>query len=133
MNLTNVEVRQLSACTDVVKFTFFTPKAAAPSYNVSLQTGPFTMAGSGAAVAIPGKKFVLVRFEPAATYDFAAGTPTYVGAETITPKPAASVQRVQLIDDSEGVVVWVIGLNELESFETLTTSSPPTLQLTLHR
>ncbi len=133
MNLTSIEVRQVSACSDVVNFTFFSPDVAAPSYTVSVQPGPFTMASSGETVTIPGKKFVMVRFEPAATYDFAAGTPTYIGSESITPKVAASVQRVQLIDDSEGVVVWVIGLSELETFETLTTANPPALQITMHR
>ena len=133
MQLTNVEVRQLSACSDVVKFTFFSPSKAAPSYNVSVQPGPFTRAGSGASVVIPGTKFVVLRFEPAATYDFTAGTPSYVGSESITPRAAAAVKRVELIDDSEGVVVWVVGLNEAASYEVLTTSNPPTLQLTVHR
>ena len=133
MNLTNVEITRLSACSDVVKFSFANPSKLKPAFKIFESQGPFVKAGSGAAVSIPGTKFLVVRFEPASTYDFAAGTPTYGGSDTIRPPVSATVQQAVMIDDAEGVVTWVIGIDVYAGYDVLTTTAPSTLQLTVHR
>ena len=53
MNLTNVEITRVSACSDVVKFSFASPSNVKPAFKISESQGPFIKAGSGAAVSIP--------------------------------------------------------------------------------
>ena len=127
--LTGVAVTN-AACRDRVTFTFKTSGSAVPSCKVEYRPGPFSQDGSGKPIAVPGAAFVAVRCELAYGYDFQSGTTTYTGPKRITPIGTQHVRAVVETGDFEGVLNWVIGLDEQRSF-SISASGTPTRQLVI--
>lgn len=96
-------------CVDRVEFVF---RDAVPGYRVEYQPGPFTRDASGEPVAVAGSAFLVVRFEPAYTYDLEAAEEVYTGPRDLTPEGTRHVRQVVNTGDFEAVVTWVIGLSE---------------------
>lgn len=121
-------------CLARMTFVFRSTGATAlPGYKVEYQAGPFTEDGSGAPVAIAGKYFLVVRFEPAAGADIDhGGVATYAGARSIKPAGVPHIAEMREIGDFEGVVTWVVGLDAVRPVEATASAQPPTLTLTLH-
>ena len=82
---------------------------------------------------IAGTRFLVVHFEPAATFDLVTGTPTFRGLQSVLPSGLSSVRQVTLLDDSEGVVVWVIGLARDAGYSVIAGSAPPRLTVQISR
>lgn len=95
-------------CVDRVEFVF---RDAVPGYRVEYQPGPFTRDASGEPVTVAGTAFLVVRLEPAYTYDFEAAEVVYRGPRDLTPEGTRHVRQVVNTGDFEAVVTWVIGLS----------------------
>lgn len=111
-------------CVDLVRFGFTMKTDAAPSCVVSYQDGPFTADASGVSVSVDGNAFVVVRCAPAYGYDFDSGKATYTGPPLITPDGARSVRELVETGDFEGVLTWVIGLEEARPFRVAVATMP---------
>ena len=109
--LVDVEV-SAAAGADVVTFVFGPPSSPAPPQGTS--TGairavepPFTQAGSGEPIDVPGEHHVEVRFAGMTLYD-ETGAPTYDGPTTF--REALPALRAMAQDDAfEGHSGWIIG------------------------
>jgi len=107
--LSDVTVAAAGPCGDEITFTF---QGAVPGYRVEYQPGPFTEDGSGEPATVAGSAFVVVRFEPAYTFDFDAGQAVYEGPRQLTPADTNVVQEVENTGDFEAVLTWVIGVRD---------------------
>ena len=123
-NLTGVEITS-GDCTDVVTFTFESTAPGAPGYQISYQPGPFTQDGSGAPVPVAGGAFLVVRFEPAYTFDFEAAIDTYTGPDRVTSPGALFTAEVVKTGDFEAVVTWVIGLDQQRPYTVTSDTADP--------
>ncbi len=123
-NLTGVEITS-GDCTDVVAFTFESTAPGAPGYQISYQPGPFTQDGSGAPVPVAGGAFLVVRFEPAYTFDFEAAIDTYTGPDRVTSPGALFTAEVVKTGDFEAVVTWVIGLDQQRPYTVTSDTADP--------
>lgn len=131
--LTDVSVVR-SGCTDTITFTFRdTPGAGPPPYVIEPVSPPFAQAGSGAPIAVPGSKFLKVKFQPAWILDpEAADAPlTYTGPHAITPAGTAVTRGVVLFDAYEAVVGWIVGLDSAGAYTVSATASPPKVTITV--
>ena len=123
---------QTHECLDRVVFDFTTHSHAAPGYTVTYGSPPFVQAATGAPVPIAGNAFVVVKMQPAATYDFESNTATYTGPRHLTVPNASHVRAVAETDDSEGIVTWVIGIDARVHFGVTATGTPnPQLVVTI--
>ena len=127
--LTKVAVTN-AGCRDSVTFTFEPSGTAVPSCAVEYKAGPFSQDGSGKPVKVAGTSFLAVRCEPAYGYDFANGTTTYSGPKSITATGTRHVREVVETGDFEGVLNWVIGLDQQRGFG-ITAGGVPLRQLTI--
>jgi hypothetical protein len=124
--------RRGDRCVDHVVFSFTTKTADPPGYRVEYGTPPFAADGSGDVVPVRGEGFVVVRLEPAYGYDFENGRPTYTGPRRIAAEGANHVTEIVQTGDFEGVVTWVIGLDEKRPFAVQATGTPrPQLVVTV--
>ncbi len=128
MLLTAVQVRATAHCADAVTFTFRSAAAVRPGVRVMAVHPPF-LAASGKAIAVAGSAFYEVRFEPADTFDFTTGKPTYTGPGRITPTATSHVREVVNTEAFEGVVTWIVGVASGDRFRAELTSTPPALRL----
>jgi hypothetical protein len=119
-----------SGCHDRVTFTFEKSGTAVPSCKAEYKPGPFVQDGSGKPVPVAGSAFLTIRCEPAYGFDFVAGTPTYTGSKSITPSGTRHVRAVVETGDFEGVLNWVIGLDQQRGYG-ITASGTPTRLLTI--
>lgn len=78
-----------------------------PTGRLRAATPPFTMAGSGQGVIVPGTQFVEINLQGLLLYDD-QGTPTYGGERRLEPG-LSSLKAVVNIDESEGFSVWIAG------------------------
>ena len=110
-------------CADRVTFEFRTP----PAYTVEYQPGPFSLGESGQNLTIDGTAFLVVTFPHAAGVDLTdpAAPSTYTGPESIHPTGLTHVREIRRIEDFEGVLRWVIGLDEMRPFTAATLDGPP--------
>jgi hypothetical protein len=125
--LTDVAVTT-AGCRDSVTFTFEKSGSAVPSCTVAYQPGPFTDDASGAPVTVAGSAFLTLRCYPAYGYDFVSGVTTYTGPKHITPTGTRHVREVVKTGDSEGVLNWVIGLDQQRAYG-ISAGGVPTRQL----
>jgi hypothetical protein len=121
--LTDVAVTT-AGCRDSVTLTFQKSGSAVPSCSVSYKPGPFSKDASGAPVTIAGSAFLTVRCEPAYGYDFVNATPTYTGPMSITPSGTKHVRQVVETGDFEGVLNWVIGLDQQRAYRIVAGGVP---------
>jgi hypothetical protein len=128
--LTSVTVRATARCTDEVVFAFAATPQEPPGVTVSIVQPPFTLGGSGAPVTVAGQRFYKVQFEPASTFDFTSGHPSYTGPTNIVPTGTSHVRQVVNTVAFEGVVTWIIGVGADDEFVFKASATPPSLTLT---
>lgn len=114
-------------CGDDVTFIFRgTPAAIVPGYDVRSGTPPFRDSGEGRVHAVQGDAFLVVRFDRASITDFTnpSAPLTYTGPTSLHPTGLAHVRDVELLDATEGVLSWVIGLDAPRPFRVDTATTP---------
>ena len=98
---------------DKIVFTFGTstgiPSGTDPTGELKPTTPPFSLGGSGADVTVAGHRFIAVTFRGMAIAD-EQGNPSYTGPSDIKPM-ALAVRELRLVDDFEGVVTWIVGVD----------------------
>jgi hypothetical protein len=104
---------------------------AALSYEVGYRTPPFA-GPSGLPVAVEGASFLQVVFHGARTYDGNTGEPVYTGPRELQPgmsgvAPLARVEEVQLVEDFEATLAWVVGLDRTRAFNVFQLDGPDRL------
>jgi hypothetical protein len=116
-------------CADRVTFEF--RDGAAPAYTVEYQPGPFSLGESGQSLTIDGTAFLVVTFPHAAGVDLTdpAAPSTYTGPESIHPTGLTHVREIRRLEDFEGVLKWVIGLDGTRPFTVATLDGPPRVYL----
>ncbi len=92
-----------------------------PGWSVRYAAPPFTQDGSGATVPVSGHAFLKVRLQPADAHT------AYTGGFRLPGNGTANVTEVVGTGDFEGVVGWVIGLNDLRDFQVTELHSPERL------
>ena len=110
--LTKVTVTT-GATRDKITFTFGAssgqPSGTQATGDLRPASPPFSLAGSGQTVTIAGQRYFAVTFRGMAIAD-EQGNATYTGPNDIHPNSPA-VRELRLVDDFEGVVQWVVGVN----------------------
>ena len=118
MYLTNVTLAGTD-CADKVVFDF-EQHAPGPGYDVSYQPADTAKIedASGNPIDVAGDAFLVVKLMPAMTakIDGDQVTKTYTGPRRVPG--SGSVQEVVKTGDFEGVVTWVIGLDQERPFTT---------------
>jgi hypothetical protein len=98
---------------DKIVFTFGPstgiPSGTKPTGELKPTSPPFSFAGSGADVTVAGHRFIAVTFRGMAIAD-EQGNPSYTGPSDIKPS-ALAVRELRLVDDFEGVVTWIVGVD----------------------
>lgn len=120
---------------DRLVFTFGTrpPEAIAqPSVGIGFADPPFSMAGSGEAVVVPGDRHLKVRMD-GMVVAHPDGAPVYDGERVLTLS-GGSIPGATMTDEFEGVVTWIVGLSG-SGCPTITpsTSGPTQLVIELAR
>lgn len=121
-------------CGDVVAFTFrATPQPTVPGYDVQYKSPPFRDSGEGRVHTVDGTAFLVVRFDRAAIVDFSntSAPKTYNGPTSLHPNGLAHVRDIELLDATEGVLSWVIGLDSQQPFRVDTTTTPGAVTLSI--
>jgi hypothetical protein len=98
---------------DKIVFTFGPstgiPSGTDPTGELKPTAPPFMHGGSGEPVQVDGHRFVAVTFRGQAIAD-EQGNPSYTGPSEIHPN-ALAVRELLLVDDFEGVVTWLVGVD----------------------
>ena len=98
---------------DKIVFTFGPstgiPSGTDPTGELKPTAPPFSLGGSGADVTVAGHRFIAVTFRGMAIAD-EQGNPSYTGPSDIKPT-ALAVRELRLVDDFEGVVTWIVGVD----------------------
>jgi hypothetical protein len=98
---------------DKIVFTFGPstgiPSGTKPTGELKPTAPPFSLAGSGQAVDVAGQRFIAVTFRGMAIAD-EQGNPSYTGPDDIKPN-ALAVRELRLVDDFEGIVTWIAGVD----------------------
>lgn len=105
----------------------FETEDAHPGYAVRTATRPITEDGSGKPVMVDGAALLEVRLENAATARVEGRTVTvvYQGAKRIESTGTGIVTEAVDIGDFEGVVTWIIGLEQTPASVRITTLANP--------
>jgi hypothetical protein len=110
--LTGVAV-QPGVGVDKIVFTFGPstgiPSGTNPTGELKPTAPPFMLGGSGETVQVDGQRFVAVTFRGQAVAD-EQGNPSYTGPSEIHPN-ALAVRELRLVDNFEGVVTWLVGVD----------------------
>ena len=97
---------------DVVRFALDAPVGVV----VSVVDGPIEQDGSGAPISVSGGAHLRVRFFRASGYDGEQGAPSYTGPARVPGTGTGAVTEAVATGDFEGVVTWVIGIDENRPF-----------------
>jgi hypothetical protein len=105
-------------CTGDVTLTFRPNHNRPPSCGAKYAPGPFTEDASGKAVTVSGNAFLVVRCEPARSYDPLSGATTYraPASKHIPISGTGPVQDMASTGDFEGVMSWVVGVDKQRPF-----------------
>jgi hypothetical protein len=112
-------------CFDRVVLEFREP--GRPGYSVGYQPGPIVMDGSGDPVAVEGAAFLVIRVDRASGFDAGANMPSYTGPARIAPSDTVQVREVVRTGDFEGVLAWVVGVDQQRPFIVQVLSDPTRL------
>jgi hypothetical protein len=97
---------------DQVTFEF---QEGMPGFRIEYVEPPIIADASGLEVEIAGSAFLQVRMERAAGHDPDTGEETYTGSLELTPG-IPQVVELERTGDFEGVLTWVLGVNERADF-----------------
>jgi len=133
MLLTDVSIES-GECADRVEFAFKPSSAGVPGYRISYLPADKALVedGSGAAIAVKGTAYLVVRFEPAATADLSSEEleRTYTGPKRLAaPEAAHAVREVVKSGDFEAVLTWVIGVDGRRPFTATVAGSRVVLRI----
>jgi len=95
-------------CADIIRFEFTT---AVPGFSIDYQPGPIVADGSGDPVEIAGDAYLVIRFEPAYTFNFETSVETYTGPNEFVPSGQVYVAELEKTGDFEAVMTWVAGVS----------------------
>jgi len=116
-------------CYDKITFTFASTGAdLPPGYDVEYQKGPFTEGPKKAPVETLGTAFLLVTFQPAQSVDGRdPGNPkqTYLGNLRLQLRNMHHTCIVRHMEDGDGTVLWLIGLDVKRPFTVDAYNNPP--------
>ena len=82
---------------------------ADPTIAIVFDEPPFSMAGSGQPVTVVGQRFLMVRMN-GMVHGLPDGSPVYEGERNLR-LAGATIPQAVLVDDFEGVVSWIVGLD----------------------
>jgi hypothetical protein len=126
MLLTDVRV-DTQECVDRVEFSFRANPPGPPGFRVSYLPAEQALVedGSGAAIDLKGKAYLVVRIDPAATADLSSEelVRTYTGPKRLDAPGARFVREIVKSGDFEAVVTWVIGVDEKRPFRAAVSKS----------
>jgi hypothetical protein len=105
---------------DQVTFEF---QEGMPGFRIEYVEPPIIADASGLEVEIAGSAFLQVRMERAAGHDPDTGEETYTGSLELTPG-IPQVVELERTGDFEGVLTWVLGVNERADFRVQTEDGP---------
>jgi hypothetical protein len=120
-------------CWEQVVFDFEDELGApdgAISYRVEYAyASPPFVGTSGLPIHVAGRRFLRVTFYGARTADINSVPirETYTGPDEIVPTDLEWVQEIQLVEDFEAVMVWVIGLDTGRDFRVQQLDGPDRL------
>ncbi|MBI1377316.1 MAG: hypothetical protein GC157_07530 [Frankiales bacterium] len=98
-----------------------------PGYRVEYASKPVIADPSGETVAVAGDHVILVRLEPAGTFDTAgSGTQGYDGPRRVSADTSVVTEAVQT-GDFESVLAWVLGVDGMAPFAVSTLQDPARL------
>jgi hypothetical protein len=112
-------------CFDRVVLEFREP--GRPGYSVGYESRPIVMDGSGDPVAVEGAAFLVLRVDRASGFDAGANMPSYTGPGRVAPADTVQVREVVRTGDFEGVLTWVVGVDEPRPFIVQVLSDPTRL------
>ncbi|MDZ4827292.1 MAG: hypothetical protein SGJ13_12645 [Actinomycetota bacterium] len=101
-------VIDVAECADIIRFEFTT---AVPGFSIDYQPGPIVADGSGDPVEIAGDAYLVIRFEPAYTFNFETSVETYTGPNEFVPSGQVYVAELEKTGDFEAVMTWVAGVS----------------------
>lgn len=113
-------------CVQRLVFTFAdVPNAPAslPHWDIGYSEGPFFNT-AGFPLRVSGGAALRVRLEPAFSYDFERGTPTYSGPLAFVGPEGGVIGEVRRVDDFEGVMVWALGIDAHRPFRAFALTNP---------
>jgi hypothetical protein len=101
------------ATSDMLTFSFGNPSLPGPSEppqgSLDAARPPYTLAGSGATVAMIGDHVIAIRFTGMSLQND-AGEETYLGPHGIE-EPFPALRHAVIYDQSEGVIAWYVGFD----------------------
>jgi hypothetical protein len=115
-------------CFDRVVLTFDVeagPPDGTASYEIGYRSPPFT-GPSGTPVPVAGGAHIEVVLFGARAHDGSTGQPTYTGPKEIRPNLPA-VRELELVEDFEATLVWVIGVDQRRPFNVFQLDGPDRL------
>jgi hypothetical protein len=125
--LTDVRVGA-HGCYERVTFEFKpqTGEADGPvAWHAAYEAAPITEDGSGRTVPVKGAAYLVVRFSAAGADLSQEGAPaTYTGPASLEAADTTRIRQVRRIGDFEGVLTWVIGIDQQRPFRVMTQDNP---------
>jgi len=114
-------VSKIDDCVDQVTFEFRTDgRPLPPGYSVEYEKAPFLDFTSGDEFEPAGEAYLVVRFAKTAVFapglPGAPAEPTYTGRESIDPSGMNHLQEARIVQGSDGMIQWVIGLDSKRPF-----------------
>ena len=93
------------------------------SFEIGYATPPFA-GPSGIPIAVDGAAHLQVVFRPGRGYDGVTGERTYTGPAEIVPVALEHVREIQLVEDFEATLVWIVGLDQAREFAVFQLDQP---------
>ena len=121
MFLVDARVSKIDDCVDEVTFEFRSDGGPLPpGYTVEYADGPFVDFTSGDEFEPAGEAYLVLRFARTGVFaptlpDFPP-EPTYTGRESIDPSGMNHLQEARIVQGSDGMIQWVIGLDSERPF-----------------
>jgi hypothetical protein len=105
-----------------------------PTYSVGYVEPPIIEQPSGRELEVAGEAFVEITLSPASSFEDAGGepVPTYEGPDRIETD-MGGITEVVSTGEQEGIMSWVIGLDERRPFGFSTASQPPRVMVEIGR
>ncbi len=120
-HLTDVRVAHQPAG-DRITFEF---AGDSPGYDIGYATMPPRESGSGKEVPVAGSAGIAVRFEGASAVNLTGGyKKTYKGPSRLTAPDTTAVTEVVSVSDSDGSLLWAVGVKEKRPFGVEVLTSP---------
>lgn len=84
-------------------------------------------------VTLPGRASLLVSLHPARTWDFTTETPTFEGERRLQPDDTDLMTAIDNVEDFEGYMKWLVGLERAACVRVFELSAPPRLVIDVEK